>query len=228
MQDQSCSQRFFRVNVDSMAEHSRSSGVFSRRRVAVNGFAAARPPCQSRYPVQSSFSLAASDGCDGWRPLCSYGWKYLSCKSGRGVHCKKKLAPTAPRHPPAYAAETTSGGGDDLAFSHLKASPPKRVGASLVRHTGCISRIFFSPTICIVCRSTYYYYYYYCRTIISPLFCNRQKWPFRLIIFFVPTICMVGAPTGHYLFLFCNCQKLPTEPNHAYFFRLAGLAPLAL
>jgi hypothetical protein len=48
------------------------------------------------------------------------------------------------------------------------------------------------------------------------------------IFFCVPTICMVGAPTGHYLFLFCNCQKLPTEPNHAYFYRLAGLAPLAL
>ena len=43
MQDQSCSQRFLRVNIDSTAEHSRSSGVFSRRRVAVNGSAAARP-----------------------------------------------------------------------------------------------------------------------------------------------------------------------------------------
>ena len=62
-------------------------------------------------------------------------------------------------------------GNDDLAFSLLSLClPAKTCRCKSGQAPGCISRIFFSPTICIVCRSTYYYYYYdyYCRTIISP------------------------------------------------------------
>ena len=51
----------------------------------------------------------------------------------------KKLAPTAPRHPPAYAAETTT----SLSPCSLSASPPKRVGASLVRHRDASREYFF-------------------------------------------------------------------------------------
>ena len=214
-----------------MAEHSRSSGVFSRRRVAVNGFAAVRPPALPESLPCAELFLAGGERlrqmtpCDGWRPLPCVERRlaapHLSCKSGRGCIAKKKLAPTAPRHPPAYAAETTT----SLSPCSLSASPPKRVGASLVRHRDASREYFFanhlhclSQHLLLLLLPDHY----------LPLFCNRQKWPFRLIFFCVPTICMVGAPTGHYLFLFCNCQKLPTEPNHAYFYRLAGLAPLAL
>ena len=145
MQDHSCSQRFLRVNIDSTAEHSRSSGVFSRRRVAVNGSAAARPVtlCRglSRWrrapaPDDTLWRLAAVTGC-----RATVGG---ACKSGRGCIAKKCQPP---RRPPAcffFAAETTSVGGADLAFSLLSVCPPKRLGASLVRHTGCISRIFLA------------------------------------------------------------------------------------
>ena len=90
-----------------------------------------------------------------------------------GVHCKKI---GANRHPPAYAAETTT----SLSPCSLSASPPKRVGASLVRDRDASREFFFCTTICIVCRCTYYYY---CRTIISP-FLQPSKMAVRLIIFF--------------------------------------------
>ena len=53
-----------------------------------------------------------------------------------GVHCKKI---GANRHPPAYAAETTT----SLSPCSLSASPPKRVGASLVRHRDASREYFF-------------------------------------------------------------------------------------
>ena len=72
MHVQSCSQRIFRVNVDSMAEHSRSLlQEFSRRRVAVNGSAAALPEsllCVELF-LAGGQRLRQMTPCDVWRPL---------------------------------------------------------------------------------------------------------------------------------------------------------------
>ena len=206
-----------------MAEHSRSSGVFSRRRVED---VCCRPPARPRrYPVQSSLS-GEREMTPRDRPLCraTVGGplsrpppqtRIEVCASL--VHCKK-LAPTASRH-------SVCSGNDDLAFSPLSLCPPKRVGASLVRDRDAhLANFFFAqPSALFVAAPT--------TTTAGPLsppFLQPSKMSVSANYFFVPTICMVGAPTGHYLSLFCNCQKLPTEPNHAYFYRLAGLAPLAL
>ena len=53
-----------------MAEHSRSSGVFSRRRVAVNGFAAVRPPALVVTLCRALSGERRLTPCDGGRPLC--------------------------------------------------------------------------------------------------------------------------------------------------------------
>ena len=138
-----------------MAEHSRSSGVFSRRLAVVNG-GCCRPPARPRrYPVQSSLRRDPHTG------VCV-------CKSGA---LPKKLAPTAPRHPPAaYAAETTT----SLSPCSLSARQ-KSLSVQVWSGTGVhLANFFFCTTICIVCRSTYYYYYY-CRTIISPFFATVKN-----------------------------------------------------
>jgi len=89
------------------------------------------------------------------------------CKSGA---LQKKLAPTAPRHPPAYAAETTT------SLSPCSLSARQNVSVQVwSRDRGASREFFFCTTICIVCRSTYYYYYYYCRTIISPFFATVKN-----------------------------------------------------
>ena len=129
-----------------MAEHSRSSGVFSRRRVVVNGLAAVRPPALVVTLCRALSGERRLTPCDGGRPLCraTVGGPLSRppnphigvCKSGA---LQKKLAPTAPRHPPAYAAETTT----SLSPCSLSASPPKRVGASLVRHRDASREYFF-------------------------------------------------------------------------------------
>ena len=87
--------------------------------------------------------------CDGWRPLQGVERRLAVRASLVGGALRKSAnrekVPTAAS--PArvfFAAETTSVGGADLAFSLLSVCPPKRLGASLVRHTGCISRIFLA------------------------------------------------------------------------------------
>ena len=161
-----------------MAEHSRSSGVFSRRRVAVNGFAAVRPPalvvtlCRA---LSGEREMTPRD-----RPLCraTVGGPLSRPPQTRIevcaslVHCQKIGANRAPS--PARVCS----GNDDLAFSLLSLClPAKTCRCKSGQAPGCISRIFFCTTICIVCRSTYYYYYY-CRTIISPFFATVKKCPF--------------------------------------------------
>ena len=159
-----------------MAEHSRSSGVFSRRRVAVNGFAAVRPPALVVTLCRALSGERRLTPCDGGRPLCraTVGGPLSRppnphigvCKSGA---LQKKLAPTAPRHPPAYAAETTT------SLSPCSLSARQNVSVQVWSGTGMhLANFFFCTTICIVCRSTYYYYYY-CRTIISPFFATVKN-----------------------------------------------------
>ena len=146
MQDHSCSQRFLRVNIDSTAEHSRSSGVFSRRRVAVNGSAAALPEsllCVELF-LAGGERLRQMTPCDGWRPLQGVERRLAVRASLVGGALRKSANRRVARPRVFFAAETTSVGGDDLAFSLLSVCPPKRLGASLVRHTGCISRIFLA------------------------------------------------------------------------------------
>ena len=136
--------------------------------------------------------------CDGWRPLQGVERRLAVRASLVGGALRKSAnrekVPTAAS--PArvfFAAETTSVGGADLAFSLLSPCPPKRLGASLVRHTGCISRIFWQ-TICIICLGTYY-----CRRTIISLFCNRQKMAVSANYFFVDiTLCesQVSTPPG--------------------------------
>ena len=180
MQDHSCSQRFLRVNIDSTAEHSRSSGVFSRRRVAVNGSAAARPVtlCRalSRWrrapaPDDTLWRLAAVTGC-----RATVGG---ACKSGRGCIAKKCQPP---RRPPAcfFAAETTSVGGADLAFSLLSVCLAAKTCRceSGQAHRVHLANFFGKPSALFVSAPT-------TTTAgpLSPFFATVKKWPFRLIIF---------------------------------------------
>ena len=149
-----------------MAEHSRSSGVFSRRLAVVNG-GCCRPPARPRrYPVQSSLRRDPHTG------VCV-------CKSGA---LAKKLAPTAPRHPPAaYAAETTT----SLSPCSLSARQKSLSVQVWSRDRGCISRIFFfaQPSALFVAAPT-------TTTTtttagpLSPPFLQPSKMAVRLIIFF--------------------------------------------
>ena len=144
-----------------MAEHSRSSGVFSRRLAVVNG-GCCRPPARPRrYPVQSSLRRDPHTG------VCV-------CKSGA---LPKKLAPTAPRHPPAaYAAETTT----SLSPCSLSARQKSLSVQVWSRDRGCISRIFFLHNH-LHCLSQHLLLLLLLLLLPDhylPLFCNRQKWPF--------------------------------------------------
>ena len=122
--------------------------------------------------------------CDGGRPLCraTVGGPlsrppnpYRCVQVWSGVHCKKI---GANRHPPAYAAETTT----SLSPCSLSASPPKRVGASLVRHRDASREYFFANHL--HCLSQHLLLRLLLPDHYLLLFCNRQKCPFRLIIFF--------------------------------------------
>ena len=169
-----------------MAEHSRSSGVFSRRRVAVNGFAAVRPPALVVTLCRALSGERRLTPCDGGRPLC-----------------RATVGGPLSRPPNPHIGVCKSGA---LQKNWRQPRPVTRPRMQRKR------RPRFLPAL----------------SLLSPPFLQPSKMAVSANFFCVPTICMVGAPTGHYLFLFCNCQKLPTEPNHAYFYRLAGLAPLAL
>ena len=173
-----------------MAEHSRSSGVFSRRLAVVNG-GCCRPPARPRrYPVQSSLRRDPHTG------VCVQVW----------CIAKKIGANRAPS-----PARRVCSGNDDLAFSLLSLCPPKVVvGASLVKGPGMhLANFFFAqPSALFVAAPTTTTTTTTTAGPLSPPFLQPSKMAVRLIIFCVPTICMVGAPTGHYLFLFCNCQKI--------------------
>ena len=82
--------------------------------------------------------------CDGWRPLQGVERRLAVRASLVGGALRKSANRRVARPRVFFAAETTSVGGADLAFSLLSVCPPKRLGASLVRHTGCISRIFLA------------------------------------------------------------------------------------
>ena len=146
-----------------MAEHSRSSGVFSRRLAVVNG-GCCRPPARPRrYPVQSSLRRDPHTG------VCV-------CKSGA---LPKKLAPTAPRHPPAaYAAETTT------SLSPCSLSARQNVSVQVWSGTGVhLANFFFAqPSALFVAAPT-------TTTTttagpLSPPFLQPSKMAVRLIIFF--------------------------------------------
>ena len=145
-----------------MAEHSRSSGVFSRRLAVVNG-GCCRPPARPRrYPVQR---LSPA------RPA-------YRCVRASLVHCQKKLAPTAPRHPPAaYAAETTT------SLSPCSLSARQNVSVQVWSGTGVhLANFFFAqPSALFVAAPT-------TTTTtagpLSPPFLQPSKMAVRLIIFF--------------------------------------------
>ena len=135
-------------------------------------------PCAELF-LAGGERLRQMSPCDGCRSLPCVERRLVApfrapqthigvCKSGR-VCIAKKLAPTVtrprmqrkrrPRFLPALSL----------------CLPAKTCRCKSGQAPGCISRIFFSPTICIVCRSTYYYYDYYCRTIISPFFATVKN-----------------------------------------------------
>ena len=135
-----------------MAEHSRSSGVFSRRRVED---VCCRPPARPRrYPVQSSLRRA--------REVCA-----------SLVHCQKIGANRAPSQRMQRKRRPR--------FLPALSLPAKTCRCKSGQGPGCISRIFFlhnhlhclSQHLLLLLPDHY-----------LPLFCNRQKWPFRLFIFF--------------------------------------------
>ena len=134
-------------------------------------------PCAELF-LAGGERLRQMTPCDGCRSLPCVERRLVApfrapqthigvCKSGR-VHCKKNWRQPSPAR--------VCSGNDDLAFSLLSLClPAKTCRCKSGQAPGCISRIFFSPTICIVCRSTYYYYDYYCRTIISPFFATVKN-----------------------------------------------------
>ena len=154
-----------------MAEHSRSSGVFSRRRVVD---VCCRPPARPRrYPVQSSLS-GEREMTPRDRPLCraTVGGPLSRPPQTRIevcaslVHCQKIGANRAPSQRMQRKRRPR--------FLPALSLPAKTCRCKSGQGPGCTSReFFFCTTICIVCRSTYYYYY--CRTIISPFFATVKN-----------------------------------------------------
>ena len=150
----------------------------------------ARPP--SSLPCAELF-LAGGERrltpCDGGRPLCraTVGGPLSRppnphigvCKSGA---LQKKLAPTAPRHPPAYAAETTT------SLSPCSLSARQNVSVQVWSGTGVhLANFFFAqPSALFVAAPT-------TTTTAGPLsppFLQPSKMAVRLIIFSVViTLC---------------------------------------
>ena len=161
-----------------MAEHSRSSGVFSRRRVED---VCCRPPARPRrYPVQSSLS-GEREMTPRDRPLCraTVGGplsrpppqtRIEVCASL--VHCQKIGANRVPSQRMQRKRRPR--------FLPALSLPAKTCRCKSGQGPGCISRIFFlhnhlhclSQHLLLLLPDHY-----------LPLFCNRQKCPFRLIIF---------------------------------------------
>ena len=161
-----------------MAEHSRSSGVFSRRRVAVNGFAAVRPPA-----LVVTLCRAHSPASERWHPeigRCVERRLAVPFRAPPNPHrgvCKSGALPKnwrQPRPVTAYAAETTT------SLSPCSLSARQNVSVQVWSGTGVHLANFFlhnhlhclSQHLLLLLPDHY-----------LPLFCNRQKCPFRLFIF---------------------------------------------
>ena len=141
-----------------MAEHSRSSGVFSRRLAVVNG-GCCRPPARPRrYPVQSSLRRDPHTG------VCVQVWCI-----GKKIGANRAPSP----------ARRVCSGNDDLAFSLLSLCPPKVVvGASLVKGPGMHLANFFLHNHLHCLSQHLLLLLLLLPDHYLPLFCNRQKWPF--------------------------------------------------
>ena len=193
--------------------------------LSLMGFAAARPPaCPPARVV--TLCRALFSGGERLRRQMTLGWRPLPCverrrppffraplkpigvcKSGRGVHCEKKTAPTVTR-PRVCSGNDEWRRMTSLSPCSLLAAPPRQkpVGASLVRHTRCIWRIFFfanhlhylSHLLLLLLLPGPLPRPLFCNRQTS-LFCNRQKWPFRLIMFCVViTLCERQVSTHHH------------------------------
>ena len=194
---------------------------FSRRRVDVNGFCCRPPACPPARVV--TLCRALFSGGERLRRQMTLGWRPLPCverrrppffraplqpigvcKSGRGVHCEKN---GANRHPPACLQRKRRVAADDLAFSLLSfgcTSPPKTCRCKSGQpHRVHLANFFFANHL--------HYLSHLLLLLPGPLprplfrnrqtslFCNRQKWPFRLVMFCVViTLCERQVSTHHH------------------------------
>ena len=162
-----------------MAEHSRSSGVFFPA-AGLLTFAAVRPPalvvtlCRA---LSGEREMTPRD-----RPLCraTVGGPLSRPPQTRIevcaslVHCQKIGANRAPSQRMQRKRRPR--------FLPALSLPAKTCRCKSGQGPGCISRIFFlhnhlhclSQHLLLLLLPDHY----------LPLFCNRQKWPFRLFIFF--------------------------------------------
>ena len=195
MQDHSCFQRFFRVNIDSTAEHSRNSGVFSRRRVAVNGSAAALPEsllCVELF-LAGGERLRQMTPCDGWRPLQGVE-RRLAVRASLVGGALRKSANRRVARPRVFLQRKRRVSAGLTSLSPCSLSARQNVLVQVWSGTPGASREFFWQTICIICLGTYY-----CRRTIISLFCNRRKMAVSANYFSVViTLCesQVSTPPG--------------------------------
>ena len=196
MQDHSCSQRFFRVNIDSTAEHSRSSGVFPAAGLSLMG---QLPPALPESLLCVELFLAGGERlrqmtpCDGWRPLQGVE-RRLAVRASLVGGALRKSANRRVARPRVFLQRKRRVSAGLTSLSPCSLSARQNVLVQVWSGTPGASREFFWQTICIICLAAYY-----CRRTIISLFCNRRKMAVSANYFSVViTLCesQVSTPPG--------------------------------